>query len=683
MPKKYPNHSYLKPAIIFIMIALGILLSSSVTGCSINYFFYDFFFSINRDSSSANAENNNVIIVAIDEASFKHLIHQWPWPRSWHANLIERLNNEGAKTIAFDIIFADPADNKSDAAFSRTLKKYDNIILAGTQEKTDSGSYVSLMKVKPREQFIQPNTNIGLDIMPLDTDGILRRAYLEFNGDACFGYEAAINYISPDKKAELRQLKNEDPEFFINFSGPPGTFKTISYYQALNPSLFFSENFFKNKLIFVGFYIRNKANLVEIRPDHYPTPFVRFGSGYMPGVEIQANIATNLIRHVHSKEGARHKQLLKKSDSYLLWIISAFFWVITIIAGFYTPVFLSTVLFPLILIAQWAVTFFAFQYFSIYIPFAPMACPSILIYLSGPFFKYYEQLQKKQFIKKTFSRYISPGVVKHLLKSPDKINTDGEYVNATVLYLDIEKFTLLADKIDAVKLTRILSRYLGTFTDIIIKNDGMVDKIAGDAIMAVWGAPLPQKNHAEMACRTSFEIKDALKKLNQKNREKSKPLNIRIGINSGKMLAGNVGGKHFSNYTVHGVGVNLAARLEAINKIYKTRILIGKNTADLLPDIFALRKIDYISLKGWQNSFYIYELTGFKKNIGENTLLLHQFFSRAIELYLNKNFIEAKILFEKALALFPDDGPCNIYIKRCSHFIKTPPGNDWDAVTEI
>ena len=682
MTKIRSRYFYLKPTIIILMIVTGILLSSSMTGSSINNYFYDLFFSINnRTTSTGVIKEEDIIIIAIDEASFKHFNHKWPWPRSWHASLIEQLNNEGVKIIAFDIIFADPGDDKDDAVFAQTLKKYNNVILASTQEKIDSASYVSLMNITPQERFA--NTPTGLDIMPLDTDGILRKAYLEFNGKTCFGYEVANNFITPEDRSSLIQLRETNPEIYINFSGPPGSIKTVSYYQALAPSSFFPENFFKNKLVFVGFYIQNKADLTDVRPDHYPTPYVRFGSGYMPGVEIQANIAANLINHVRSKGQVQQKKLIINFQAPYLWIVSALFWIITMITCFYLSIWVSAFILPLILAAEWTASLLAFHYYSIYIPFSPMAFPSILIYLSGPFFKYYEQFLDKQFIKKIFSRYLSPSVVKYLLKSPEKINLGGGYVNATVLFIDIEKFTWLANKTEAEILIRILSRYLGTFSDIILKNNGMIDKITGDGIMAVWGAPVSQPDHAEMACKTAIEINRSLKELQMQDKEEIfHPVNIRMGINSGKMLAGNIGGKYFSNYTVHGADVNLAARLETMNKIYRTRILAGENTVNLLSDIFIVRKIDYIHLEGWEKPFHVYELAGLKETADEYLLMLHQLFSRAMEFYLDKYFKEAKTYFKKGLKINPDDGPSNIYISRCNQFIKTPPENDWKAVYE-
>ena len=678
MQKKHSSHFYFKSVIIIVMTVLGVLVSSSMTGSSVNYYFYDLFFSINKEEAADVKKEEDIIIVAIDEASFKHLKHRWPWPRSWHSDLIEKLNKEGAKTIAFDIIFADPGDNDDDMVFARTLKKYNNIVLADTQERIDSASYVSLMNTGPQKRF---QANTGLDIMPLDTDGILRKAYLEFNGETCFGYEAAKNYIAPENRPSLIQIKDSNPEIYIKFTGPPGSIKTISYYQALNPSSFLPKNYFKDKLVFIGFFIRNTADLTDARPDHYPTPFVRFGSGYMPGVEIQANIAATLINHVRSNEQPLQKTILKKVQAHYLWIIAAFFWFITMITCFYLPIWLSAVLLPFILVIQWAVTLFSFSYYSVYIPLAPIACPSVLIYFSGPIFKYYEQFQDKKFIKKIFSRYLSPDVVRHLLKSPDKIKLGGEHVNATVLFIDIEKFTWLANKTKPEELIRILSRYLGTFSDIILKNNGMIDKIAGDAIMAVWGAPVSQENHAETACMTAIEISRSLKELQLQDENKVfHPVNIRMGINSGKMLAGNIGGKHFSNYTVHGVDVNLAARLETMNKLYKTRILIGENTFKHLSDIFAVRKIDYVRLKGWRNPFHVYELSELKETADERLLLLHDSFSRAMDLYIAKNYTDAKTFFEKALEIYPDDGPCKMYINRCNRFIKAPPGNDWNTV---
>lgn len=267
-----------------------------------------------------------------------------------------------------------------------------------------------------------------------------------------------------------------------------------------------------------------------------------------------------------------------------------------------------------------------------------------------------------------------------MLKESKKLKLEGGFADGTILFIDIERFTQLAERTDAKELIRILNRYLGSFADIVLASGGMVDKIAGDSLMAVWGVPLAFKNHAGVACETALLIQQKLFSLHENETEK---INIRIGINSGSMLAGNVGGKKFWDYTVHGMDVNISKRLEEANKVYNTRILVGENTQKRAADFFIFREIDTVRIQGISVPINIYELVGSRDGINQDMLIFLDYFNRGRDLYKEKKWAESKKWFEKGLELNPFDKVCDIYVNRLNRFETNPPDRLWDGAIDI
>jgi adenylate cyclase len=292
--------------------------------------------------------------------------------------------------------------------------------------------------------------------------------------------------------------------------------------------------------------------------------------------------------------------------------------------------------------------------------------------------------REKTQIRNTFSKYVSPKVVAQLIEHPELVRLGGNRVDATVLYLDIAGFSRMATKLSPEALSATLSRYLGHFTESIFNRDGMVDKYVGDAIMAVWGVPLPQPDHPARACRAALDIRrDLAFLLARETLPSDMSLDIRIGINSGAMLAGNVGGDRFLNYTVHGEATNFAVRLEALNKLYGTRILLGENTALQLGEEFLMRKIDCIRLDGNHTHTEIYELIGVALG-GDDTILRHiEEFEAARKMFLDRKFREARNAFTKIIADDGMDSVSRVYLERCREYEEKPPSPSWDCVADI
>lgn len=589
-----------KISLAMIMALMGLAFSLSPLGSMADFVQYD----VLQVLKTTSRQMENIVIVAIDEPSFEVLGKQWPWPRSIHAGLMNALFEAGAKTIAMDILFPEPSSPQEDQLFARALNE--NVVLAASLETIHAPGHVSSINVLPMSLFLERHCKIGLDILPLDSDGLLRKGIVTLNNQSGFAFSAAKTYCPVDCRDSLQQIRSNPNDMLINFAGPPGKVTTVSYYQALEPFKYLPENFFKNKLVFVGFTIRNAAHLQTPIADHYPTPYVRLGSGHMAGVELQANIAANLLHH----------DFIKTIPLSALMVVAVILWLIAGRLSYRFSPLTSGLIGVCMIAAGSGAIFYSFSCFRVFVPFSILLFPSVFIYLSGLLLHYYQQLKEKTYIKQVFSRYVSSSVVKLLLKHPEKLKLGGEFAQGTVMFLDIKNFTQLTRQTPAKDLISILSRYLGKFSDIVLENNGMVDKIAGDALMAVWGVPLAQPDHAVLACRAVLKIEQAYEELKKEDNDLHKRLlSIRIGINSGTLLAGNIGGKYFSDYTVHGVDVNFANQLESLNKKYNTRILMGQNTKRLLPDEFHTRKIDMLNIEGDSAPVAIYEL---KTNTGNN-----------------------------------------------------------------
>ncbi len=221
--------------------------------------------------------------------------------------------------------------------------------------------------------------------------------------------------------------------------------------------------------------------------------------------------------------------------------------------------------------------------------------------------------REKRHVRQTFSKFVSKSVVDELLKSPEKLKLGGEKKELTVLFSDIRGFTTLSERMTPEELVVKLNHYLQIMTDIVIHYDGTLDKYVGDEIMAFWGAPIPQDNHALLACRAAVEMIERLDEMNREWRGQGLPvLDIGIGINTGPMIVGNVGSNSRMDYTLIGDNVNLGARLEGTNKIYRTHIIISEFTYEQVKDQVVVRELDLIRVKGKEKPVTIYELLDMK-----------------------------------------------------------------------
>lgn len=659
------------------MIALAVLLfaaafCASPWGRAWDQFVGDMLFTLRGPVETPS----EIVIVAVDEPSFGTIEKQWPWPRSLHARLIDSLFAAGARAVVFDIIFAEASDPEEDRELRAALERHPPVALASEINEISEKHYFQEILVSPHADVLGPLTSTGIANVPLDTDGVVRRLPHSREGLPSLAMKAASLYCldaacpgfaaGEDPAADRRE---------INFPGPQRTVETVSYYQALDPGRFLRAGIFNGKLVFVGLSLGSSIMGKGKGSDNFPIPFSRWGYTYMAGVEIHASAALNFIR-------GNSLQRIPQLPAILAALAAG---------GLTAVLFLRVrpaaagIFWAAILAAGFGISFWAFTAKAFRLPFPYFFVCVSATFLVSPFVHYWQVWKEKSFIRRAFATYLAPAVVNELIRDPEKLSLGGKMVEATALFLDIVGFTTLSERTHPKELVQVVNRYLGEFSDVVIRREGMLDKYMGDALMATWGAAVHQPDHAFRACGAALEILETLGRLTEEEQQLGTGvhLRVRIGINSGRMIAGNVGGtKHFS-YTVLGDNVNLASRLEGVNKAYGTVVMIGQNTAEFVGEAFELREIDLVNVKGKHEPIRIFELQGEKGCLDEGRCLLNRHFAEARTLYVGRRWKEAAHAFEHAVTVCGTDGPCLTFLERCLQFDGSPPAPDWNGSVSL
>jgi len=282
---------------------------------------------------------------------------------------------------------------------------------------------------------------------------------------------------------------------------------------------------------------------------------------------------------------------------------------------------------------------------------------------------------------KSFGRYVPRDLVSEMLRTGTEAELGGEKKELTMLFSDIAGFTTIAERMEADELVEILAEYLEAMSGCIKDNSGTVDKFIGDAIMAFWGAPRELENHADHACRAALAMRATLTRMQVDWDAAGRPrFETRIGLNTGGTVVGNIGAPERLNYTVMGDAVNLASRLENLNKAYKTRILCGDETVKAAGDGFVFRAVDWVAVKGKNKGILIHELVGEVDAVDESTKAAVESYQKALDLYRDRKFEDAAAAFDACVEAFGGgDGPSETMAARARQYAEAPPPEDWDG----
>jgi adenylate cyclase len=643
-----------------------------------------------------------IVLVTIDNYSFEALPERWPYPRSYYAHIVENLTRAGAAVIGIDVIFdvPDKYDPDKDAQLARAIRESGKVILARKLEQSPRLRTYQFL-VEPIDTLKEAAQNsMGLVSIESDTDGIYRRypVFQVYNDEYLFSFviEAIKKYSGENPAIRFDSERNylqagefriplyQSSTMLINFAGPAGTFPQYSFASVMDDERidlgeeydlnFFTENLlpdnvFKDKIVLIG------STVAELK-DNFPTPFLEYRGMVteMPGVEIVANGIRTVLNNVHYRKPSfwitvASVLILMASVQFLAFRISTIW---------------STVLTVLIMVVVIASQFLLFTRYRLVLDMVLPLLGISFAFVSITLYRFVLTQQEKRRIMGAFQQYVPVKVVKELLEHPEKLTLGGEERYMTVLFTDMANFTTISETLPPQDLVMLINEYLSEMTEIILKYDGIIDKYEGDAIMAEFGAPVYYSDHALKGCYTALEMQNHLKELSRRWRREGKPiLTCRAGINTGKMIVGNMGSKKVFDYTVVGDEVNLASRLEGANKIFGTRVMISESTYNEVKEAIITRPLDMLTVKGRQRPVRVYELVTRKDAPIDDVLQkMLSLYRDGIEYYHNRNWELAAESFRHCLKLAPGDGPSRLYLRRVIQYAKTPPPANWDGVFE-
>ena len=419
-----------------------------------------------------------------------------------------------------------------------------------------------------------------------------------------------------------------------------------------------------------------RTTFAGMRPRGSSSPGWRRSSG----VEIQATAASNIL------DG---KFLIKDSFTKAIDISLIFF--LTLVFGLVLFKTNRTLLGLLVLLIFLTLHFgsniFLFSKSRLMLSILFPAIPMLLTYILYEVYRNIVIERQSKFLRSAFSSYVSPDVVDEIILNPEKLSLGGDRKKITLLFSDIRGFTTLSEKTDPEKLVTLLNEYLSPMTEIVMRNKGTLDKFIGDAVMAIYGAPVKQENQAFLACISAVEMIEKLKEINTEWAKNNLPnIDIGIGINTGEAVVGNMGADIRFDYTAIGDTVNLAARLEGQTKFYGTNIIISETTKQELElksensiqNSFRFRELDIIKVKGKTKPIAIFQLIIPGDKLDNDKLI--DDYNKALSNYRSRNFTESLKLFKSILENLPGDVPSTHYVDRNSHYINNPPSAEWDYV---
>lgn len=651
----------------------------------------------------------DIVILDIDQRSLDKLGLYAKWPRSYHARVIDYLHREGADVIAFDILFMERDENaQHDSALVASVKAAGNVVSALAFSDANPEAFLHPMSLAPAQFEAQrytlklpPQTPLNIpkedrfagkffelynhsaqlgfvNFLDAEEDAIRRMPlFLKFAGQVYPSFALAVVMqrldlsseeirISPEREVWLankaRVPVDARGQLLVNYSGGFQSFRYVSYVDALEGRL--DAGFFKNKIVLLG---TSASGLYDLRVVPFQNNF--------PGVEIHANMIHSMLQQDFIWQESHVSSLL------MLLILAVLTGVIALLLN---PWASLSITFS-VAVGYIALTFWAFVFRNAWMAeIEPMLALAVAL-LFGMVYRYLSEEREKNLIYGMFGNYLSDSLVSAILRKPAMLKLGGERKIATAFFSDIKDFTEISERLTADELVAQLNEYLSAMSDIVLKYGGYLDKYVGDAIVAGFGIPLDWEDHAERACFAALEMQDGLVALRNKWREENRPLlEARIGLNSGAMIAGNIGGQTRSNYTMIGDSVNLASRLEGVNKMYGTNIIISEDTFELAKNKIIARELDAVRVKGKSRPVRIFELIARRDHgVTTNQAAIIKHFARGLEYYRLQDWRNAILQFRRVLEVKKEDGPAIEFLRRCEVFMQSPRPPNWDGVFEM
>ena len=687
-----------------------------------------YFDSRMRENLDRKYRSKEIVVVNIDDSSLAR-IGVFPLPRTIWADLLKKLDVFGAKVVAFDMMFPEksPSTEKvnPDLVFAKAIQDFQhdgkhvfvayNILerILNKKGEPDLGTELERQEMNPStellptapvelmldvitsqtlahlqpmgvlahtypiEIFVEHEVHMGFITMAADPDGVFRnyRAITNLDG----GYYGSLGYnayeawlgkkhfvkVSPGTSNQIRAeikfegkdfILNENGEALIRYRGLAEQYPDISLYDVLQAKDSDEElkKAFAGKIVFVG-------STAEGAHDLRPTPL----DVKTPGMYAHINFTQMLIDKYFfqdESESLKYSILLMVLGALTFLLVhrmeNAFADLFTIAAFIGGSYYVDRVYFiPSGYQLKLAYCFFSF----------------FLTYSWNTFLNFYEANKEKRQIRGTFARYVAPTVVEEMLKDPENIQVGGSKKDITCLFSDVRDFTSISEGLSAQDLANMLNQYMTEMTDIVFETKGTLDKYIGDAIVAIWGAPVSIGNHAEHAVTAAIRMAEAMPAVNADFSRRGFPeFKVGIGLNTGECSVGNMGSSRIFSYTALGDNMNLGARLEGLCKYYGTQILISENTlARLHPNSVKTRPIDKVIVKGRQQAVGIFEVIT-TVHFMHREPELHQFYMTGWQFFTHKNFQGAHDVFAQILTKEPQDKASKRLKDLCEKFLAHP-----------
>jgi adenylate cyclase len=642
--------------------------------------------------AQAPEQSQYVVLVAIDDKSIVQLKQYgrlFSWPRTLYGDAIGKLAEARARTIVFDILFDVPTDRDAALAdaIDGALDHATMVVQPGYGEilsKYTVGNGTSWQGYReiaePRDILKAVGSGVGLANQDTDPDGTVRRVPLVFEVDGepfpSLPLMALAKFLRRPTAFDGEIVNNRIPlagreipidnsgDMTVNFAGGPyqtsaPSFPVVSFVDVLNGTV--PPETFRQKLVLIGLTATGFA-------DDYWVSTSRFSK--MSGVEIHAHAIDTILRGDFIRDASVAVTIG------LIFAMAA----VAAVALLTLPMLAAALCSVLALVAYViGASYYFDQHIVLNLVYPPLAL--LLTYTAVVIYRVIFEQGQTRALRGVLGQYLSPSVVAHVTRDPDSLKLGGDQREMTVMFSDLRGFTSFSEKLDPETLVHLLNEYLTIMSDVIFKYEGTIDKYMGDAIMAFWGAPQHQPEHATLACRAALEMVTALEDLNRRWAEQGRPpLAMGIGINTGVMKVGNMGSSSRFDYTVLGDSVNLASRLEGLNKEYGTTLIISRATLDQTGDTFHERFLDLVAVKGKREPVEVFEILDAERVPGMHTGPALAAYDEGVQLYRERDWLGAAAKFQEALRLSPDDGPAAVYLRRCEDLLHDPPPVDWDGV---
>ena len=720
-------------ALIFLCHSLGVIQIPALN--KLDNYIYD----ARLRMTAPGGIDERIVILDIDEKSLAE-VGRWPWSRNKLAELTTRLfDHYRIKVLGFDVVFTERDQSsglssldsiakgtlKNDSTFQQTLKSirgsldYDQqfadsldgrpvvlgytfnreakngalpapVLPAGTFEGKDvrvdsysgySGNLPELFSASTLAGHFNPHT---------DPDGIYRRVPMLVEHDGKYyealslamvrvllgkpqiipGYpvdnsQASSSYSRvewldlPTQQGTLRIPVDEEVASLIPFRGPQKSFRYYPAADALAGRL--TDEQLKGKIVLLG---TTAPGLMDLRA----TPV----DAVYPGVEMHANLVAGLL------DGT-----LKQKPAYALGADLAQLLFIALLLVFLLPLLSPLKATLLTLATLGCVSAFNYSLWSsgLAMPLAAILSTTLALFAFNMSWGYFVETRSKRQLADRFGQYVPPELVEEMARDPELYSMEGKKEELTVLFSDIRGFTSISEALDSKELTRLMNEYFGAMTRVVQKNRGTLDKYIGDAIMAFWGAPVTDADHARHAVQTALQMQTELRKLDAQFSERGWPiLHIGVGINTGTMTVGDMGSEVRKSYTVMGDAVNLGSRLEGITKKYGVEIIVSETTKQLA-DKHVYRELDRVRVKGKQEPVAIFEPLGEAGHLDQAQQEELRLWQQALRAYRQQDWDQAELLLYNLARMNPDHLLYKLYSERVAEYRAKAPGANWDGVT--